>query len=833
MYSNTDIFDFKFVDRDIEKGKIEEFIQSENNILWIDGIHGVGKSYFIEKYVIPKMQLHYKYTIYINKASNESISYLEILINKLSHDLPMPFETYIEKKYKLWKNITKCVNKTLYDINILKNEATLINSLLDLDSLFLSVEDKNQRPSKVLNSYLEDVVLNSSAFIILDNFSYCDKESFHVIEEMLISLRNVKNIKFLICTTTEEREKNHELSIFMCEKLSHIYVPIKELDNPKYFMEIMSNKFQMTQSMFENINDIYKICNGIPDNLRNFIRQLYIKDGIQISYESLTIVEEKAIELIYNKSINFDPNTLTTSQMLIVQILALFHRPMPYKMLVDFITSVNDDKIQNTFIFKLISDKLFSIVETLIDSKIIEIKIHMGKELLSFEHDNIFNALYNYYHQEKSSANVSFIHYLLFCFINTHINQMSNYDLCESDVLWILAEQSYYARIDNWEDYNSKLALQLYKDNKLFRCNQILSRFRKTSIDIDNSLRIFMAKVFYEIAEYKSCIQMLDALNINNLTNDEKISFYLLYGKSVSFSNSQKALDNFLNALKLNITFEQKCLFQYYCEMSYSELSGGIDKAKAIFFEFYNDKKHRESRVFTSVLRSSVNFFAPQKSLDYLKQGLKNAQAQNDIIEEAKIANNIGFTYTRLEEYNEAEKYFILSCKKLENSKPFEMSYPITNLAFVCMVNQQWQKALEYIEMAGIYNKTEFIPIVLKTYKMLCLTKLNKLDSAEEIKVELIELINNNIISDYKMVKKSKINCAYVAYKMGDVETKEQLLQDCWPFVKNTFAERRYLNLCKKMESKPPATLTEFSEVKYDLYEKIDFEPWIVTFGHD
>ena len=108
----------------------------------------------------------------------------------------------------------------------------------------------------------------------------------------------------------------------------------------------------MSQSLFENINDIYELCNGLPDNLRNFIRQLYIKNGIHISYEGFTIVEEKAVELIYNKSINFDPNTLNKSQMLIVQILALFHRPMSFKMLEDFITSVNDDKTQKpSFLF--------------------------------------------------------------------------------------------------------------------------------------------------------------------------------------------------------------------------------------------------------------------------------------------------------------------------------------------------------------------------------------------------------------------------------------------------------------------------------------------------
>lgn len=833
MHTNTDIFDFKFVDREIEKNMVNEFIQSEDSVLWIDGTHGVGKSYFIEKYVIPTMESRYKYTLYINKSSNESKSYLEILVNALSHSLPMPFESYVKKNYILCKNIAKNISKALTDINIFNAQNVLINSLLDLDSIFVSVKEQNQTSSKVVNSYLEDVVLNSSAFIILDNFSYCDQESFCVIEEMLISLKDTKNLKFLICTTTEEREKNPELNVLLCEKLSHTYIPIKELGDARYFTEILSNKFHMTQSLFENINDIYELCNGLPDSLRNFIRQLYIKNGIQISNEGFTIVEEKAVELIYNKSINFDPNTLNKSQIMIVQILALYHRPMSFKMLEDFIASVNGDKTQNIFVFKLISDKLFSIVETLLDSKILDIKMHMGTELLSFEHDNIYNALYNYYHQEKSSANVAFIHYLLFLFIDTHKFQMDDYGLSESDVLWILAEQAYYARVDNWEEYNNKLAIQLYNENKLYCCNQVLSRFRKASIDISNNIKLLMAEVFYEIAEYKACIQSLENLNVDNLKDSEKLSYYLLYGKAISFSSSQKALNMFLAALKLNISFEQKCLLQYYCLMSYSEISGCIDKAKIIFYQFYNDKRHRDHRLYASVLRSSANLFVPQKCIEYLREGLKIAQRKKDILEEAKIENNLGFTFTRIQNYDEAENHFLLACKNLQNTKPFEMCYPITNLAFICMVKGDWQKALDYIEMASIYNKTEFIPIVLKTYKMICFAKQQKLDSADELKAELIELIKNNKISDYKMIKKSKINCAYVAYQIGDVETKEQLLLDCWSLVKNTFAEKRFLNLCNKMEYTPPVTPTTVSEDEYDLYDKIDFEPWIVTFGHD
>lgn len=834
MQSNTDIFDFKFVDRMQEKEMTEEFLQSSHIFLWIDGVHGVGKSFFIENYIIPKMKNNFEHVIYVNKSSNENnINYLSMLVENMSKELPLPFELFLQKHYTKWINIAEHVSKGISEFDSLKKISVITNALLNINGFFVSRNQEEHSTAKVLLEYLQDIFFNSSAYIILDNFSYCDKESFQIFEEMFVRLKDIQNIRFLICTTTEEREKNKELNILLCEKLSHTYILMKKFDDAKYFQKIMTNKFHMTKWLIDSIEDIYNLCGGIPDNLRNFVRQLYIDKGIRLQNDKFLIAQDKATELLYKNSIDFDPSKLQPNQRLVIQILALFGMPIPYDLMEDFIKFLNQDTSTHSFQFKLIQQKLLEITESLLQCQIITTQFYNGIEKLTFKHDNIYNALYNYYHEEKNAASVGYIHHLIYLYLVNHEEQLKLYNYEEIELLEAIATQSFSANEDDWPKYNRELAMCYYNTNKFYRCNQILSRFRVKSKNIDKNLILLMAEVFYEIAEYQSCIQELEELDINKLNTEEKVKYYILYGKAISFCDSQKAVENFENALKLKMPFEMQCQVEYYCEMSYSEIKNKLENAQDIFLKFYNNNNYRNSSVYASVLRSSVNIFPKKEAALYLNEGLKIAQTRADYLEEGKILNNLGFLYTRCEDYINAYKCFMSACNKLENIKPFEMSYPLTNIVFVQMTMMRWEKALDYIDTAAMYNKTDFIPYVLKTYKMICLIKLNKIDEALEIKEQLLEDINQGKIVDYKMLIKSKMNCAYVAYKIGDIDSKEKLLQECSILVKNSSAQNRYLNLCKKMDYQPQIYDFKENDNKYDLYDKIDFEPWVVTFGHD
>lgn len=832
MHSNTEVFNFNFVDRVKEREKVEEFIKSNNNFLWIDGVHGVGKSFFIENYIVPLMKTKYEHVIYINKSSNEkNINYLTLFVNKLSEVFSTPLEIYMRSNYT---SLFQKLVEALSDLGVIKKGVGLFaNMLLNLHKSYLDNNGETHSLSKVLFKYIEKIVFGSSAYIILDNFSYCDFESFYVIEEMLIRLTEIKNLRFLICTTTEEREKNEALNVLLSEKLPHTYIPIQKLDDLIYFQKILVNKFHMTKWLSTAVKDIYNLCEGIPNNLKDFIRQLYIGDGISYENGKFIIDSDKATVLIRAKSTNFDPEKLQSDQRMVVQILALFSVPMPYTFLENFIVYITQEQDPDSIMFKTIHDRLTEVVKSLLDSQIVITSYYDNVEKLTFKHDNIFNTLSDYYREKKSAAPVAYMHHLLYLYTKKHKNELGKYNFYETDILEVLSLQSYSASEDDWQIYNEELAFHYYREGKFYRCNEILSRFRNTSKNIKNSLSLLMAKVFYEIAEYQACVQTLDNLNFEKLTVLEKSDFLLLYGKAVSFVDSTSAVKCFERALQLDLPFERRCQLEYYCEMAYSEIKDKLGDARNIFYNFYNNETYKSCSVYSSLLRSAVNIFSVEESIVYLNEGLEVSRKNKDLLEEGKIINNLGFLHTRKEDYDKAKEYFIKSCAKLENIKPFEMSYPLSNIVFIHMVKKEWEDALDYIENALIYNKAEFIKYVLKAYKMICFLHIKKIDEAIEIQAQLLEDIESGRIVDYKMIKKCKLNCAYVAYKIGDVETRDNLLQECWNLVKDSFAQNRYLNLCKKMDFEPSIdNITEYRST-IDLYDEIDFEPWVVTFGHD
>ena len=832
MSTNTDIFNFKFVDRDISKDIIENFIQSSENFLWIDGMHGVGKSFFLERYTIPYMKKHFEYVIYINKSSNESnINYLSLLLEEMTKDLPTPFEKYICDHYTSLINTSEKINSSIKDIKFFKGISSFISILLNASNLFLNKNEEPSSPAKVVSEYIEDATLNYSACFIFDNFSYCDQESFQIFEEIFLRIRKIKNLRFILCTTTEER--NDSINILLCEKLPHIYLSLEKFNNPKYFEDILVNKFHMTNWLYDNISNIFYLCDGIPDNLRSFIRTLYINKGIKYEEDKFLVLQDKASELLFNNSIDFDPENLTPGQRLIVQIVAFWGRPMSYKLLLDFIQFMNQENDENSFLFKMLHDRIDEIIEQLLQECILSIQFFNNAEQLTFKHDNLFNSLYHYYHDKNNATNAAFIHHFLYLYLKSKETIVYQYGFSELDILELFANQSYNAFEDDWYIYNEELAKYYYNKKQLYRCNQILSQIRNRKHAINIELQLIMADVFYEIAEYQSCIQSLDTLDISKLTNEEKYKYYLLYGKAVSFQNSTIAAQFFEKGLQLNITDNQRITLQYYCEMSYSEIASRSQDAQDLFEKLYNNTECKRNSLYPSVLRTAVNIYSVKDSFAYLEEALDISRKNNYLLEEAKILNNLGFLYTRIEDYDSASKYFKESCSKLENTKPFEMSYPLTNLVFIHMVKKEWDKAMDRIETATIYNKTNFLPNVLLVYKMICLVNQDRIEDSLEIKGKVLDSIIEGKIVDYKMVKKSKINCAYIAYKIGDIESMEILMNEVWNLVKDTAAQARFLNLCHKWNVETPFNISASMVCDFDIYDQIDFEPWVVTFGHD
>lgn len=80
---NSDIFNFEFVDRKSERDSVDNFLtdcQNSENVLWLSGKQGIGKSFFLTEYVKKKNP---NVTVYIEGSL-----------------IDMPQGNYAKKKYQ-------------------------------------------------------------------------------------------------------------------------------------------------------------------------------------------------------------------------------------------------------------------------------------------------------------------------------------------------------------------------------------------------------------------------------------------------------------------------------------------------------------------------------------------------------------------------------------------------------------------------------------------------------------------------------------------------------------------------------------------------------------
>ena len=98
--NNTELFNFKFVDRINERKTLCTFLnhEMENNILWLNGASGVGKTYFIEKNILDNKKEN-DVVVYINKIGEATTSYIYQFINMLSESSQISFFKFIKTNY--------------------------------------------------------------------------------------------------------------------------------------------------------------------------------------------------------------------------------------------------------------------------------------------------------------------------------------------------------------------------------------------------------------------------------------------------------------------------------------------------------------------------------------------------------------------------------------------------------------------------------------------------------------------------------------------------------------------------------------------------------------
>ena len=134
--NTPELFDFSFVDRNREQKIFNNFILNSNkNVLWIDGKRGVGKTQFVKHTI--KQHANYSFAYYDIKPDKENVEILTDFIKMLQEIGGFDFCNFVSKEYSTFYN---SVGSTIKNISkgLADNISGIISIILDITNYVLT-----------------------------------------------------------------------------------------------------------------------------------------------------------------------------------------------------------------------------------------------------------------------------------------------------------------------------------------------------------------------------------------------------------------------------------------------------------------------------------------------------------------------------------------------------------------------------------------------------------------------------------------------------------------------------------------------------------------------
>lgn len=268
------MFNFKFVDREIERKLIKKFISASSidKILWIHGESGVGKTELMKYFTNQSSQNKY---IHVNPIKNQTGSYISILIKELEKE-NYSLLNYIIRNYKQIKDLVK---NTISEIN--GKTKFLISGLEIGEKIFIDANQEFFSVGNVLTKYISIISQKDSLIFIFDNFQQCDLKSLEIIQEISQNLLGKQHIKFIFITTDNLITSDSEIIEFLTEKITGDYIRIEPFKQKEYFLDILLDIYKLDNITNPEMDCLFQICKGIPEKLKIFLRNMYLAHGIK------------------------------------------------------------------------------------------------------------------------------------------------------------------------------------------------------------------------------------------------------------------------------------------------------------------------------------------------------------------------------------------------------------------------------------------------------------------------------------------------------------------------------------------------------------------------
>lgn len=826
------LFDFNFVDRNNERKTISDFISKkmDSNILWINGQSGVGKSFLIENtFLLIKTC---KNVCISPQAQGQTESSLELFVTEVQNTTKINLLKFIKNNYSSISDIAKKVINAILAYKKIDID-WFLSIAFDSSKLFVSNNNEKQNTSKLIQKYIEEVLQKENLLIILDNFTYCDYESQQILLDLMLSYKNDCRIQFVLSTTHEKLEEQKYLKKILLEKIDTVYLFLSGFDNAQFFKMIIEKKFVLTTELSDLIPYVFKICKGVPESLKEVLRNLALSNSIeQMGSSNKSIIN---VDNLKNYLLEYDNGLPQIDFALINDIECFFLQVVTYIKYPLSLTILEQ-------IYDYLCAKVFCIENgekiptcTTIINKFIRIDVLQCRKtnnisIISFKHDLLYWKLNE---QFLNYVNKDFIFFYLYRFVSNNQFFLEDNGISRSKSYEMMAYYSYRADADEWIDINYNLGKQKYDMALFYDATNIFERLSSKLHLLTEESKITIAKCLYDAGQYNECILILKSINVEKI--EKKCELYFLWGKALFVKlDALEAIKKLDLAAKYIATKTQ----EYYNVLAMklvalAESPSGSINAKKLFDSeikpIINDMSY--VKFLGNILRNCWAYCTGTEAIDYLYIALEISKKNNNDIEIAYTYNNLGLEYVRSLELEKAVEAYNEALILLENTKRHESSYPLNNLAACEMLKKNYQVALDYLLEAMLWNKAPFMDKVIKTHMLMCNYYLNNTEQCKIYATELKEYLFHDTIQNENIICRISLNLCIYYKNIGDKENAKKCLLHSFKYIKNSKSEYRGILLYNELMN----TCKSFDNILYNslFYQEMTFDPWITTFSHE
>lgn len=823
---STNLFQFPFTDRSEEREKLSDFIRSEQdtNILWINGNHGIGKTFFLDNVLSEYTDYH------IIKVSVdpeiESPDYLKELVMSLQQDSGVKFNKFIKTNFKSILNIAKNIAVQLLKTKNVELD-DLMEAIFDSSQLFVDNKDTKQSSEKTIEKYISHIINKKKTILVLDNFIYCEKKSLEIIGTILITFCNNPYVKFIIVTSEDDAANTKRVLDYISENVPCILFPMHALGESFYFHQIIANIFELdARATNEMVECIFQLCEGNPSRLKTMIQNLlFTKDAISFSDTDLKahLNIDMLQEFILAKSTDIDLSLLNETQNFILQIICSFGECMTLCILKELFFFLTN---KMNIYFPIIESAFDNELNRLINSDILkatekddDFEISIGNDLTFFYLSAVMRKKLNRYQLSN---------YIYQYLLDQQVT-MHNFYSC-NQLNSLIARHSYLGKRIEWRDINYRIGLDKYQMGLI---TEALECFKRIVPDIDmlnEEQKLIIAECCYNNGEYDFAMDILKNITAEKIQGNLCYNYNYLYGRVcfIKMQTSQAVLF-FHKAVDTSNNDNNTIAAYNMLHMSILESDSDRSKAQEIFDQTV-EKFPSNPPAMAQLLKCCTYYYTGEKSLQYLTQALELARQSQDELNEAYIYNSLGIEYFRIGQENLGCQNLRLAKTILENLRPHEIAYPLCNLASCALHTKNYKQALKYLAEAEFWVTSPYIKVVNKVLTFSCYN-LQKEDSECNKRAQwLLNYISDTLIQDPAIIRKICINLAIYYNRVKQSELAKSCIQRAYSLLKGTVSEYRGTVLMNRL----CGTNYEIPCPPHNsiYYKTLEFEPWLTYISH-